>query len=228
MVMKIKLILGLLLAAATLPAQVTTSYTNSPGQLLPDNDPDGYGSVFNVSGLGGMIANVEVGMDVTGGYNGDLYAYLVSPTGQIAILLNRMGVSAANAYGYNTAGFNITLDSAPANNNEHDYESFGPNYSGGQLTGTWAPDGRNISPNSTGSLFDSTASTMGLDNDFGTDPNGTWLFFIADLSPGSQSTLQNVTLTISTAPEPQTWAILAGGVALFGLVRRRNVGRHAR
>lgn len=217
--MKIKLMLGMLMLAANLPAQVV-SYTNSPAQLLPDNNANGFGTTFNVNGLTGAIANVQVSLDITGGFNGDLYVYLVNPTGQISVLLNRVGVGSASVYGYNDAGFDITLDSSLAYNNIHTYQNSSPSYSGGQLTGTWAPDGRNLAPNSAGSLFDSTGSTLGLDNYFGTNPNGTWEFFIADLSAGSQSTFVNVGLTISTVPEPQTWLMLGGGVLLLALMRR--------
>ena len=219
--MKRPLILGLLLLAISLPAQIaTTTYTNSSGALLSDNNPTGWSTTFAVGGLSGTITNVQVTLDITGGFNGDLYAYLVSPQGQMAILLNRVGVSGSSAYGYSNTGFSITLDSSVGANNVHSYQNFSPSYSGGQLTGTWAPDGRNLDPQSAGTLFDSTGSTLALNNYFGTDPNGAWVFFIADLSSGGQSTLQNVVLSIMTVPEPQTGMMLGSGLLLFGLLRR--------
>ena len=206
--------------ATSLPAQIiTTTYTNSPGALLLDNNPTGWSTTFTVTGLG-AITNVQVTLDITGGFNGDLYAYLVSPQGQMAILLNRVGVSDSSAYGYNNAGFNITLDSSVGADNVHGYQKFSPSYSGGQLTGTWAPDGRNLDPQSTGMLFESAGSTLALDNYFGSNPNGAWVFFIADLSSGGQGTLQNVVLTIMTVPEPQPGMMLGSGLLLFGLLRR--------
>jgi hypothetical protein len=40
-----------------------------------------------------------VQLDITGRFNGDSYAYLIDPQGQVAILLNRLGVTSGNAFG---------------------------------------------------------------------------------------------------------------------------------
>jgi len=93
--------------------------------------------------------------------------------------------------------------------------------SGGQLTGTWAADGRNIDPQSLGTVFDSASTVANLSLYQNTAPNGLWTFFFADLSTGGgAATLNNVVLSIMTVPEPQTWAMLGGGLMLFGLLRR--------
>jgi len=223
--MKTKLLLlAELLATMGLQAQLTTnSYSVSPGLLLPDNNPSGYGTTFTASGLGGALTDIAVTLDITGGFNGDLYAYLVGPQGQLAILLNRVGVSGTSAYGYSDTGFNITLATSGTQGDVHNYQSLSPSINGGgQLTGTWTADGRNLDPLSAGSLFASTSPTLGLNNYIGTDPNGVWTFFIADLSPGGQSTLQGVTLSIMTVPEPQTWVMLGGGLAVLCLCRSRR------
>jgi len=215
--MKTKLIMmGLLATTLWLPAQViTSSYTNSTSAGIPDGSPVGLMEQFSVSGLGGSITNVQVSLDITGGFNGDLYAYLAGPQGQFAMLLNRAGITVSNPYGYGDAGFNITLDGLTASN-IHEYGS-GYSVNGfGQVLGTWGADGRNIDPQSLGSVFDSasTAANLGVFQD--TTGNGLWTFFIADLSGGGTATLNNVILTIVTVPEPQTWAIsLFGGVALL-------------
>lgn len=224
------IILGLLLAASVATAQpfTTTSYTNTPAALLPDNDPSGLASSFVVSGLAGVITNIQVTLDITGGFNGDLYAYLVSPTGQLVVLLNRSGVSASSTYGYGDAGLNITLDSTAGlgYQNIHDYQTSVVPGSGSQLTGIWAPDGRNLDPASAGSVFDATSPSTALSDYFGADPNGTWRFFIADLSLGGQSTVQSVALNIVTAvPEPQTWGLVASGLVVALLAQRRQLLR---
>jgi len=195
-------------------AQQSWSTNVTANTLVPDNDFNGLASSFSVSGLSGAISYVTVTLDVTGGYNGDLYASLVGLNGGFAVLLNRIGVGAANTNGYSDAGFNITLSDSAANGNIHDYELV-LNPSGGQLTGIWAPDGRNIDPQSAASAFDSAAVTATLSSFIGNGANGTWGFFIADLSPGGQSTLVSYGVTILTVPEPQTWMI-AGMAALFG------------
>ncbi len=79
----------------------------------------------------------------------------------MVVLLNRSGVDGSNPMDYSDADFNIMLDGA-ATSNLHYYQSTPYTITGGQLTGTWAADGRNIDPQSAGSLFSSPASTVGL------------------------------------------------------------------
>ena len=225
--MKTNVILtALLLASAPVWAQtvVATSYTNSTVTGIPDGNPVGVTEQFTVSGQSGTVTNVQVQLNITGGFNGDLYAYLVSPQGQMAVLLNRPGLDGSNPFGYGDAGFNITLDGA-ATSNIHYYQSGSYSLSGGQLTGTWAADGRNIDPQSGGSIFGSTLPTAGLNLYNGLNGggmNGTWTLFIADLAAGGGPTLNSVVLTIMTVPEPQTWVMLGGGMAIFCLFRRRG------
>jgi subtilisin-like proprotein convertase family protein len=213
-----------LFLAGVAQGQITNvSYTYGVNSLIPDGNPTGMSSVTNVAGLPGVIYSVSVTLDITGGFNGDLYAYLVSPTGTLVVLLNRSGLTGSNPFGYSDTGFNITLsDGSP---NIHDYQLDSPVYNGGgQLTGTWAPDGRNIDPQSTGSVFDSTSPTTPLSLYNGTTADGTWTLFVADLSSGGQSTLVSWGLTIATVPEPQTWVLVAGGVGvLLALNRRRKL-----
>jgi len=224
---KLKILAALATAmflAGVAQGQVTNvSYTYGVNSLIPDGNPTGMSSVTNVAGLPGVIYSVSVTLDITGGFNGDLYAYLVSPTGAFVVLLNRSGLTGSNPFGYSDTGFSITLsDGSP---NIHDYQLDSPVYNGGgQLTGTWAPDGRNIDPQSAGSVFDSTSPTTPLSLYNGASADGTWTLFVADLSAGGQSTLVSWGLTIATVPEPQTWVLVAGGVGvLLALNRRRKL-----
>jgi len=224
--MKTILITAVLILAATtslVPAQVitTNNYSLSPAAGIPDGSPVGLLQQFTVTGLAGSISNVTVHLDITGGFNGDLYAYLVNPLGQLSVLLNRVGVTGSNPFGYSDSGMNITLDGLSASN-IHSYASGGPgSYS---LSGTtWAADGRNIDPQAAGSVFDSASTAANLSLYQNTAPNGLWTFFIADLSSGGGSaTLNNIVLSIMTVPEPQTWVMLAGGLAALPLLRRRR------
>ena len=204
-------------------ARAQTNYTFNSGTLntvIPDANPVGITASTTVSIGFGYISNVTVNLNITGGFNGDLYAYLAGPVGQFAVLLNRVGVTSGNPFGYFDAGFNITLDNSGAN--IHGYQGGSYTLSGGQLIGNWSADGRNISPLSSGAAFDaaSTAANLGTFNN--TTPNGTWTLFIADLSGGGQSTLVSWGLTISTVPEPQTWAMLASGAGMLLMFRRRR------
>jgi len=221
--MKIKF-LTLLLGLLTLTGwgqSLTTSLTNSTVSLIPDGNPVGVMEQFNVTSISGSITNVQVTLDITGGFNGDLYAYLVSPQGQLVVLLNRPGVTGSNPFGYGDAGMNITLDGLEGNN-IHDYGSM-PGYS---LNGTtWAADGRNVNPLAAGNILYGTPTTANLSLFQNTDPNGVWTFFIADLGTGGGSaSLNNVVLTIMTVPEPQTWVMLGSGLAVLALLRRRRNG----
>ncbi|MEI8291108.1 MAG: proprotein convertase P-domain-containing protein [Verrucomicrobiota bacterium] len=224
--MKIKFLI-LMLGLLTLNGwgqTLTGGYTNSTVTAIPDGSPVGVMEQFTVSSLGGSISNVQVTLDITGGFNGDLYAYLVDPQGQMVVLLNRPGVTSINPFGYGDAGMNITLDGL-AENNIHDYGST-PGYS---LSGTtWAADGRNVNPQAAGSLLYGTPTTATLSLFQNADANGVWTFFIADLGAGGGSvSLNNVILTIMTVPEPQSWIIscVGGLIIVFCYSRHRRAGR---
>ena len=224
--MKNKLILGIILATAMVSsAQNPTnrSFTVTPGVTIADNNLNGWATTFGVSGMTGVVTNISVTLNISGGFNGDLYAYLVDPYGHMAVLLNRVGLTSGNAYGYNDSGFNVTLSSDVGLQNINTFTTG----NGGVVTGIFAADGRNIDPLSSPSVFDSALVTAGLDVfTGGYSPNGEWTFFIADLSGGGVSTLNSVMLTIIT-PEPQAWAILGGGFGVLWLWKRGKKNRKA-
>jgi len=150
-------------------------------------------------------------LNITGGFNGDLYAYLTGPQGQFAVLLNRVGVTGSNPFGYSDAGMNITLEEL-AVNNIHDYAN-------ASLNGTtWEADGRNVDPQSAGGTLYGTSSAANLSLFQNTAADGESTLFIADLSPGGGTAdLNSTRLTIETVPEPQAWPLLVGGLALLWL-----------
>ena len=204
-------------------ARSQTNFTFNSGTLntvIPEANPVGITVSTTTSGLSGVITNFQVNLNITGGFNGDLYAYLAGPVGQFAVLLNRVGVTSGNPFGYSDSGFNITLDSSGAN--VHNYQGGGYTITNGQLVGTWAPDGRNISPNSSPSAFDTASTAANLASFNNASPNGDWTLFLADFSGGGQSTWKSWGMTISTVPEPQTWAMIASGAAMLVAFRRRR------
>lgn len=207
---------------------VSTNYTFNVNQAIPDGSALGLASVTNlaIAGAGGgTITSLTVGLDITGGFNGDLYAYLVGPHGGYAVLLNRPGVTAGNSFGYSDTGFNVTFDDSVAHS-VHFYQADGAAYNGnGQLINTWQPDGETIDPLSAPGLF--PAAQIAMLNSFnGSNPNGTWTLFVADLSAGGQSTLVNWTLTLVATPEPSSVALLGVGLAGALLaVRRKAVAK---
>lgn len=216
----------LLGAAATSRADYSTNVT--VGTPIPDGNVLGLSSTVTISGVpfGGdnFITNVTLSLNVTGGFNGDYYAYL-SHGGTLAVLLNRVGMGSANMTGYSDAGFaNVTLNDQAA----FDVHTYQANGGGNPLTGTWQSDGRNISPTSPPAAFDTAPRNAGLSLLDSSNPNGTWTFFIADVSSGNQGTLNSFTLDIqTTTPEPGAGAMIAfaGAALLFArqLSRRGTV-----
>lgn len=214
------MILGL--STAVISAQNTTNYnfTFPANVAVPDGNVSGLALTTGLMGLDGTITSLTVSLDISGGYNGDLYAYLAGPNGGFAVLLNRVGVTSGNAFGYSEMGLNVTFADSGGYNNIHFYQNLSYDLNGGgQLTGTWSSDGRNIDPLSAPSLFDTTQSTSLLDSFDGTDPNGTWTLFLADLSSGGQSTVVTWGLNIEALPEPSACALLAVGI-LLGMGKR--------
>jgi subtilisin-like proprotein convertase family protein len=198
-------------------AQSTTNYdyTFPVNKAVPDGDLNGLALPVNLTDMGGTITNVTVSLDISGGYNGDLYVYLRGPDGGFAVLLNRVGVTSGNAFGYPDTGFDVVFDDSTGNNNIHFYQNFNPQLNGvGQLTGTWSSDGRDIDPRSAPALFDTTLPTALLTSFNGTNPNGTWTLFLADVSSGAQSTVVSWNLNIETVPEPSSCALLGIGIIL--------------
>lgn len=211
--------LGVCLAQTT-----TTDYTFTLNQVIPDANATGISLGTNLTGMAGSISKVTVGLDITGGFNGDLYAYLTGPNGGFAVLLNRTGVTTGNSSGYFDQGFNVTLDDSASYNSIHSYQSFSYTLIGGQLTSIWATDGENVDPlGSSVGVAGPTATLLSLN---GTNPNGNWTFFAADLSGGGSAILNNITLSITTVPEPQSWALgLLGIPALLVVLRRKDGSR---
>jgi hypothetical protein len=232
-IMKQKIVLLLLLNLSWLSQAQTeiSNYTNSTVAVIPDGNPVGVAEQFTVSGVSGTVSNVTVQIDITGGFNGDLYAYLVDPQGNLAVLVNRPGVMGGNPFGYGDAGINITL-SSEATNDLHSYKSGSYTITGGQLTGTWAADGRNINPQSSPTVFGSASPTAGLSlyGGFnGSDLNGTWTLFVADVVAGGGSpTLQGAILSIMTVPEPSPIFLVALGVLMLWTLLRKRTAKGTR
>jgi subtilisin-like proprotein convertase family protein len=194
--------------ASALAAHATlysTNFTWTVGAALPDNNPSGWVNSQTISDpLAGSIVpgTLAVNLNLSGGWNGDLYAYLVSSSGGFCVLLDRIG---SGPYGDAHAGMNVTLtDHATL---------YGPNqgnlnaYAGIPIpTGVWNPD--------------ATSGSLGSFP----SPNGTWSLFIADLSGGGVTTVNSwgLQMDIVAVPEVETWvaAALAGAVGAFWLNRQ--------
>jgi subtilisin-like proprotein convertase family protein len=208
-------------------AQGSYSFTNTVNQTIPDASPSGLTSAATFGGMSGSISDITLSLNVSSAsgstaFNGDLYAYLAGPNGGFSVLLNRTGEGTGNAFGYSNTGFDVTFALLGSPSNIHFYQGAGPSFNGaGQLTGTWAPDGRTVDPQSSPAAFNS-GGTAGLDSFVGTNPNGTWVLFLSDLAGGNTAQVNTWTLNLQTVPEPSAWALTALGAALFLKLRRRN------
>jgi len=199
------------------------------GGVIPDGNPTGWSDTRTIGPISDhYITDVSVKLNISGGYNGDLYGYL-SHAGVLIPLVNRVGVTGTgggDAFGYANTGFNVTLSDS-GTYDIHFYGQHSPTFNGsGQLLNApysaWQPDGRNIDPNSSPSTFDSASRASFASTYTGKDPNGSWTLFFADMSAGEQSTLVSWELDFTAAvPEPVNVALAVfGGVfVVVGLWR---------
>lgn len=198
-------------ASAVVPGQISQSWSGS--QIIPDNSASGVAFAFNVSAGGSLlITNVEVNLNIAGGWNGDLYVYLSHGSG-FSVLLNRLGRTAGNSAGASVSGMNLNLSDSYLT----DIHAAPDN----PLTGNFAPDGRFVDPFTT---LDTDGRTAFLSSFNNLDANGTWTIFFADVSPAALSTIQNWTVNVGVAspvPEPGN-AALVGLALLVGVARRSH------
>jgi subtilisin-like proprotein convertase family protein len=176
---------------------------------IPDGSPVGTTTYQPFQNLAsGPITSVNVDLDISGGYNGDLYGYLTlqDANGNTAteILLNQVGTSPSNPFGSSGSGFDVTLsDSGTVNGSIHEAT--------GIPTGIWQPDSANT-----------------LDGTFGgLTANGTWTLFLADMSVGGGTSTLNswgLDINVQTVPEPAETGLLGMGGAALALEawRRRK------
>ena len=116
-------------------------------------------SVSDIPG-GSTVGGLTVDLTVSGGYNGNLYAYLVAPNGTLVTLLNQPGVTGGNPFGYGGSGLNVTLSDTAAGSIQTTAETAGAVFSGTYQA----------------------AGTLGNIN--GSAADGTWTLFFADEAAG--------------------------------------------
>lgn len=196
-------------------ATASTTYTGSwnVSTAIPDNDDAGYSNTRTITVPGiTEIQSVTVDLTFIGGWNGDLYAYLVHDSG-FSMLLNRPGRSLSALDGSATVGLAVTLSDSALS----DIHTAIP-MSGNNITGTFQPDGRITDPLN---VLSSDARPAMLSSFTGLNANGDWTLFVADQSAGSTATLQSWGMTITGVPEPSV-PLLGGLGVLFVLGLRRR------
>lgn len=196
-----------------LRAETTETYTFNPNTSIPDNSTVGVTDSHTISSAITSITSITVQLTITGGFNGDYYAYLVHDSG-FAVLLNRIGRTSGNTLGSSGSGINVIFDDSALNGDIH----LAPD--GSPLTGTWQPDARNVDPSTS---LDSSPRTAFLISFNGLDASGTWTLFVADVSAVSTGTFTSWELEIIGVPEPGTLALalIGGGALAYSLLRAR-------
>ena len=179
---------------------VTTATNYAVNLTLPDGNPAGVTSAKTFTTPITSIQSMKVTLEISGGWNGDLYAILQHDSGFV-VLLNRAGRTATNSVGYSHPGLGLDAGGAAftfadtAAFNVHAYGAHAPVFNGnGQLTGSWQPDGRTNSPVS---VLDSDPPATALSSFTGLNPNGTWVLYVADLASGDIATWANWGLEIT-------------------------------
>jgi hypothetical protein len=215
-------------AACALPstasAVVTWTDTWTVATAIPDGDLVGYSDTRTPSFSPGLvISKVTVTLNFSGGWNGDLYAYLTNGSG-FAVLLNRPGrvADSDSDPGSDTEGMSVTFDDA-ALFDLHD----GIDLLTGPVMGNWQPDARQVSPLN---VVTGDGRTAFLASFNGQNASAPLTLFVADVAAGSDSTLDSWSMTVSAVsavPEPGGHLALAGLVG-GGLLLRRRENRRSR
>ena len=191
-------------------------YSVSSGDIslgIPDANPTGISTSINVSSLPVTITDVNVWINVSGGYNGDLYAFL-SYNGVLVPLINRVGTVSSSPstyqdyFGYSTAGFSSVM----LNDQATDGAIHNTITPGSKPTYSYTPDS-------------GATSLAAFNGSGGGNPNGNWTIFFSDMASGNSSTLVSWGMDITAVPEPANIALGIFGASsmLVLVVRSRTV-----
>jgi len=211
---------AILIGAFALPAraQVLLNYSwssfNEDSVLsIPDGNATGVSDTRTILERAVEILKIAVNLEISGGFNGDLYVTLQHDLG-FSILLNRAGRAPSSPFGYDDKGFAVTLADSASNGDIHTYRNIEIPAGGLPLTGTWQPDARLSDPSGTVTASSRTAFLQSFQ---GENLAGDWTLFAADLSSGGQAKIISWGLEITVVPEPQETALLAS-VGLLSLM----------
>jgi subtilisin-like proprotein convertase family protein len=177
-------------------------FASAPSLVVPDGGGLGTFSQITVTNVAGPVTAVRVYLDIDGGWNGDLYAFLAFGD-RYAVLLNRPGRELLDAAGYGDPGLQVLLDDSAPAGDIHRYREAAAGVlqvsPEGLLQGVWAPDGRTTDPDA---VVGTDPRSALLGSFVGVVPNGQWTLFVADLQPGGVHVVRGWELRIEEFTEP--------------------------
>ncbi|WP_201770360.1 proprotein convertase P-domain-containing protein, partial [Altibacter lentus] len=150
---------------------ITDTVSDTPALAIPDNDPVGASTTITVAD-DFVITDLNVAMDITHTWVGDLIITLESPAGTTAVLVDRMGTTTGGV-GCSSNDLEITLDDEATLPIEDECQA-GPPAASGDFT-----------PNNPLSIFDGESTV------------GDWILTITDNAGGDTGTLNSWGLTYS-------------------------------
>ena len=211
--MKISALFAVLLTMSTSHAAtiITETFSMNASVVIPDADLAGVVQTITPGTSLASLDRVTVTLVTSGGWNGDLYAYLWHE-GVLSVLINRPGRSVTMPDGAAIVGMSVELADA-AGTDIH--------LAPGAFSGSFQPDGRDVHPSA---ALDTSPRNDSLADFLSTAPDGAWRLFIADVAGGEEATLVSWSISL-TGPQavPEPGSCLLAGVALCCLLRRRRV-----
>jgi len=171
------------------------------GTDIPEANPVGLVSRGFVTGLpvGALVTNLTVSLDVSGGYNGSLYAYLVAPNDSTVVLLDQPGVTEDNPFGAGGSGLAVNFTESAGESIQTAAET------PGEVTaGNYLPAGD-------------------FSNCQDTPADGEWKLYVSDETAGGGQAILvdwSLTLKVGTVPEPCSLTLVLGASLALGACRR--------
>ena len=208
----------------------------APGEgSIPDGNLSGLARVLFTTAEERFIQNVSVTVTITPisgtGWSGDLYLWLRHDvSGRLAVLMNRVGAvnPASGDLGSGGNGLDrVTFDDQASASDIHGF-AVTPSDPAAPIAGTWASDGRAVSPLS--SNLEVVRSAL-LSDLAGLNPNSGWTLFAVDASGGNPMQLKDWSVSVTTqnaqaVPEAGGWtAGTAMTVLVLGTLWRRRRAR---
>ncbi|SDF18249.1 HYR domain-containing protein [Ulvibacter litoralis] len=214
------------------PATVTDSTTDAPALAIPDSDAAGVDTIITIAD-DFSITDLDVDLDITHTWVGDLIVTLTSPAGTSVVLVDRMGVPATSTVGCSSNDILITIDDEATDPIEDECEP-GPPAASGSFVGNGALsafDGESTMGDWVLNVSDNAGGDTGIINSWGLsyshDMSGTPLEVVLDANGNASINAADLLLsvnegcgysvTVGSAPVPTTLSTpLTGGNGNFG------------